>query len=468
MARTSQKELLEELQKSNQQMAEAMKAMQKQIEVLSANQKKPLLNIFHNTTKEVVQSAKTCDSTLEALLREKELLRTDVNKVLGNLKRASKDSDVIQAVQETYDSCDQDLDKAIKSIQSMKSTLEEETVSTAEIIRIKFNELKDDVSNGIKNVSNDIYNDIQNIIERLGNKASQICANVYEKAADGHRRNANKFKKINEAIVNFDKKVQEGKLRLKNAVHALKGESFEPFKYVPQGFVGKVYDFMQNREMYHTGTARDFQAKADTLKKFKSMNIPQLLQTEEGLDELIYLENERKAVGVSFEELTAFIEDENIPSFLTRLSAEQIARLEAMCDVMDSLDLTAEAFETAVASKAFRAAYNLSEVMHDITSSQPKESLEEDELLTISHPWQVEINQLPPDILLTVEYDSGFYEVISANKVMELNEEELSSISAIKINHASMEYSRNKDISSLIERANNKIEEEQQMRNALK
>lgn len=250
-------ELLEELRKSNAEMANAMREMQEELHALKQEKTHPIHSVFRNTVKDVVNSANTCDDIIRSLQKQKASLRTDLCRRVGNLRHMQTDSDLICAVEETYLACSRDIDQTIRSVSQMKEQLGEDTVSTAA-------QLKD----AVRKMGTAALGKVKELLSGLSDRANLIRANAMEKQADSHRKSAKKLRKVRSAIIEMDRGIYKQKLRFKNVMHALKNESFETPGYVLKGLAKKLADVLEEdcgKELRHSG---ELQNKADAIKAF--------------------------------------------------------------------------------------------------------------------------------------------------------------------------------------------------------
>lgn len=254
---TSTDELLEELRKSNTEMAKAMREMQEELRMLKQKDIHPVQSVFRNTVKDVVNSANTCDEIIRSLQRQKASLRTDLCRRVGNLRHMQSDSDIICAVEETYLACSRDIDQTIRSVSQMKEQLGEDTVSTAA-------QLKD----AVRTMGAAALDKAKELLLGLSDRANLIRANAVEKQADSHRKSAKKLRKVRAAIIEMDKGIYKQKLRFKNVMHALKNESFETPGYVLKGLAKKLTDVLEEDCGRELRRSEELQGKADAIKAF--------------------------------------------------------------------------------------------------------------------------------------------------------------------------------------------------------
>lgn len=267
----TQAELLEELTKSNIEMANSIKEMQAEIAKLQAEKQQPLMKHLHKATNDVTEAAVSCDNTILALQKEKELLKASVTKNLRSLHHSQNESaDVVLAVEETYLTCERDIEQAIQSISQMKEQLKNNTVSTAERVKTAVKE-------------NAAIKKIASVLLELSDRANLIRAEVKDKQADACRKSAGKVFKIYNAIVKMDKAIYKEKLRFKNVIHAIKMESFESPHYKTNGLSKKITDFLLKDYQSEHEKAKQYQAEADAIKAFCSQSKQEQVEQDEGL-----------------------------------------------------------------------------------------------------------------------------------------------------------------------------------------
>lgn len=267
----TQAELLEALTKSNIEMANSIKEMQAEIAKLQVEKRQPLMKLLHKTTNNVTESAVSCDSTILALQKEKEQLKASVTKNLRSLRHFQNEpSDVVFAVEEAYLTCERDIEQAIQSIGQMKEQLESNTVSAAEQIKTATKE-------------NAAAKKIKSVLLDLSDRANLIRAGVKDKQADAYRKSAGTIFKMYDAIVKMDKAIYREKLRFKNALHAIKMESFESPHYKTTGLSKKITDFLLKDYRSEHEKAKQYQAEADAIKAFcsKSKTEQEMQESEE-------------------------------------------------------------------------------------------------------------------------------------------------------------------------------------------
>lgn len=268
----SMSELLEELRRSNAETAKTMREIQEELQKVKQERSNPVYSIFRNTTKDVVNSATTCDTIIESLQKQKEFLRTDLCRRVGNLRHMQSDSDAICAVEETYLACSRDIDQTIRSVSQMKEQLREDTISTA-------TQIKD----AVRTMGTAALDKAKELLLSLSDRANLIRTNAVEKQADAHRKSAKKFQKVRSAIIEMDKGIYKHKLRFKNVMHALKNESFEQSAYTPKGLVKKLADVLEEDYRKEIRQSAELQNKADAIKAFCGK--PEAYEQDEAQDE---------------------------------------------------------------------------------------------------------------------------------------------------------------------------------------
>lgn len=259
--RQTTKEMLVELQESNAQMGEALLRMQERLDAMDAKQSHPLRALFGQVVSNVTKTAAACDNTVISLQKEKEGLLLNLNRTIEELKRTEKggSTESLLAMEEAYLACERDIDVAISSVAALRVQLTQETVFVSERI-----------TETLTGAGDGILQKCKGLLEAFNERAKRIHANVIEKNADAHRKSASRLNRISNAIAGMDRGIYESRVRLKNAVHALKGESPECPQYRPSILVNKVlnsmgYDIVRQRQK-----ADDLQMLADSMKQSDS------------------------------------------------------------------------------------------------------------------------------------------------------------------------------------------------------
>lgn len=256
-------EYINQVQRANEEMAAALKEIQGEMQRMKQD-----MTPLHDAAKDVSETATACDDIIEAIQKTKDTLRASVNKRFGGLHPPASEIGTYTAVQDAYTECMTDFENAIKNISFIKDQMKEDTVSTAS-----------QVKNAFQTMGAAAANKVKELLQALSIRAKLHHAKALEKQADAHRKSENRLRNVRKAILRMDKGICEHKHRFKNAMHALKGESFEEFNYEAKGLTKKLTDILMNDAKNEQEKHLYLQDKADKIRS--SCGVPESYDEDE-------------------------------------------------------------------------------------------------------------------------------------------------------------------------------------------